>query len=114
MFRLFSLLTSSWYTKKESPLRMGIWHAGNIISNAFSSLLAAGILTNMNGIAGLRSWQWFILLEGIVSILVAILGFWFISNFPNNTGRRWFTEEESAMAQYRQVVSAGGVPEDDE
>ena len=109
-----SLLTSSWYTKKESPLRMGIWHAGNIISNAFSSLLAAGILTNMNGIAGLRSWQWFILLEGIVSILVAILGFWFISNFPNNTGRRWFTEEESAMAQYRQVVSAGGVPEDDE
>ena len=109
-----SLLTSSWYTKKESPLRMGIWHAGNIISNAFSSLLAAGILTNMNGIAGLRSWQWFILLEGIVSILVAILGFWFIPNFPNNTGRRWFTEEESAMAQYRQVVSAGGVPEDDE
>ncbi|EYE92065.1 vitamin H transporter [Aspergillus ruber CBS 135680] len=108
-----SLLTSSWYTKKESPLRMGIWHAGNIISNVFSSLLAAAILTNMNGIADLRAWQWFILLEGIVSILVAVMAFWFIPNFPNNTSRQWFTEEEAAMAQYRQVVSAGGVLEDD-
>ena len=93
---------------------MGIWHAGNIIFNVFSSLLAAAILTNMNRIAGLRAWQWFILLEGIVSILVAVLAFWFIPNFPDNTSRRWFTEEEAAMAQYRQVVFAGRVLEDDE
>lgn len=109
-----SLITSSWYTKKESPLRMGIWHAGNIVSNIFSGLLAAGILTNMDGIAGLHAWQWFILLEGIVSILVACIAFWFIPNFPSNTSRRWLTEEEAAMAQYRQFVSAGGIHEDDE
>ncbi|KAL4916123.1 major facilitator superfamily domain-containing protein [Aspergillus aurantiobrunneus] len=106
-----SLLTSSWYTKKESPLRMGIWHAGNIISNVFSGLLAAAILTNMDGVAKLRAWQWFILLEGIVSIIVAVLGFRFLPNFPDNTSRRWLSEEEAAMAQYRQVVSAGGLQE---
>jgi MFS family permease len=71
-----ALMTSSWYTKEESPLRMGIWHAGNIISNVFSGLLSAAILTNMDNIAGLHAWQWFLLLEGIVSILVAITGFW--------------------------------------
>ncbi|KAL4876978.1 major facilitator superfamily domain-containing protein [Aspergillus karnatakaensis] len=109
-----SLLTSSWYTKQESPLRMGIWHAGNIISNVFSGLLAAGILTNMDGIADLRAWQWFILLEGIVSIIVAVIAFRFIPNFPDNTSRRWFSEEEAAMAQYRQVVSAGGILEGSE
>lgn len=59
-----ALMTSSWYTKQESPLRMGIWHAGNIISNVISGLLAAGILHNMDGIAKLRSWQWFLLFEG--------------------------------------------------
>lgn len=52
-----SLMTSSWYTKQESPLRMSIWHAGNIISNVISGLLAAGILTRMKGVAGLSSWQ---------------------------------------------------------
>jgi len=64
-----SLLTSSWYTKHESPLRMGIWHAGNIISNVISGLLAAAILTNMDGIAKLHAWQWFVLLEGEVNFV---------------------------------------------
>ncbi|KAL4798516.1 major facilitator superfamily domain-containing protein [Aspergillus venezuelensis] len=109
-----SLLTSSWYTKQESPLRMGIWHAGNIISNVFSGLLSAAILTNMDGIANLRAWQWFILLEGIVSIMVAVAAFWFLPNFPDSTGKHWFSEEEAAMAQYRQVVSAGGILEGSE
>lgn len=59
-----SLMTSSWYTKHESPLRMGIWHAGNTISQAISGLLAAGILQNMDDVAGLSAWQWFLLLEG--------------------------------------------------
>ena len=61
-----SLLTSSWYTKEESPMRTGIWHAGNIISNVISGLMAAGILENMNDVAGLSSWQWFILIEGML------------------------------------------------
>ncbi|KAI8689505.1 MFS domain-containing protein [Fusarium sp. Ph1] len=108
-----SLITSSWYTKHESPLRMGIWHAGNTISQALSGLLAAGILTNMDGIAGLTAWRWFLLLEGIVSILVAIASFWFLPNFPDSTGTYFITEEEAAMAQYRQAVSAGGLSEDD-
>jgi sugar phosphate permease len=63
---MVSLMTSSWYTKEEAPLRMAIWHAGNIASNIFSGLLAAGVLTNMNGIGGLRAWQWFVLLEGTI------------------------------------------------
>ncbi|KLP09785.1 Uncharacterized protein LW94_4825 [Fusarium fujikuroi] len=108
-----SLMTSSWYTKHESPMRMGIWHAGNTISQALSGLLAAGILTNMEGVANLRAWKWFLLLEGAVSILVALVSFWFIPNFPDSTGTYFITEEEAAMAQYRQTVSAGGIAEDD-
>jgi MFS family permease len=111
---IVTLMTSSWYTKHESPLRMGIWHAGNIISNVFSGLLSAGILTTMDGIADMRAWQWFLLLEGIVSILVAIGGFWLLPNFPDSTGTYFMSEEESEMAQYRALVSAGGQSEDDE
>lgn len=43
---------------------MGIWHAGNIVSNIISGFLAAGILENMDNIVGLHSWQWFFLIEG--------------------------------------------------
>ncbi|KAH7177168.1 major facilitator superfamily domain-containing protein [Fusarium sp. MPI-SDFR-AT-0072] len=101
---MVSLMTSSWYTKEEAPLRMAIWHAGNIASNIFSGLLAAGILENMNGLAGMR----------IVGLFVAAMGFWCIPNFPHNTGTYFMTPEMSEMAQYRMVVSAGGRSEDDE
>ncbi|KAK5083812.1 hypothetical protein LTR05_006318 [Lithohypha guttulata] len=109
-----ALLTSSWYTKQESPLRMGIWHAGNIVSNIISGFLAAGILEHMDGIAGLHSWQWFFLIEGMLSITVAVIGFWGLPNWPDNTGEYFFTAEESQMAQFRMKVSAGGHTEDDQ
>ncbi|KAI3589032.1 major facilitator superfamily domain-containing protein [Fusarium oxysporum f. sp. albedinis] len=108
---MVSLMTSSWYTKEEAPLRMAIWHAGNIASNIFSGLLAAGILENMNGLAGIRLPLTF---TGIVGLFVAAMGFWCIPNFPHNTGTYFMTPEMAEMAQYRMIVSAGGRSEDDE
>ncbi|KAK8080321.1 hypothetical protein PG997_008139 [Apiospora hydei] len=109
-----SLMTSSWYTKSESPLRMSIWHAGNVVSNIISGLLAAAVLQNMDGIRGLASWRWFVLIEGAVSIAIGIAAFWFMPNFPSSTGTYFMSAEEAEMAQYRQEVNAGGISEDDE
>lgn len=55
-----------------------------------------------------------LIITGIVSVIVAVLGFWFIPNWPNDTGSYFLTPEESEMAQYRQLVSAGGLSESDE
>jgi hypothetical protein len=46
--------------------------------------------------------------------LVAFTGFWCIPNWPSSKGDSYFTAEESQMASYRQLVSAGGHSEDDE
>jgi hypothetical protein len=46
--------------------------------------------------------------------MVGVVSFWFIPKWPNNTGTYFMTAEESEMAQYRQLVSAGGLSEDDE
>lgn len=91
---------------EESPMRMAIWHAGNTIANVLSGFLAAGILENMGGIAGLRSWQWFFLLEGIASILVALGAYFVLPGWPHEAD--FFTEQEREMAQYRVLRSNGG------
>lgn len=104
-----TLMTSSWYTKAENPMRMAIWHAGNTISNIISGFLAAGILHHMGGIAGLYSWQWFFIIEGAVSILVGVVAFFILPDWPENT--RWLTQEEREMAQYRVLLSNGGKEE---
>lgn len=87
-------------------MRMAIWHAGNTISNIISGFLAAGILEHMGGMAGLKSWQWFFLIEGIASILVALVSYIVLPEWPKNT--RFLSEEEREMAEYRVLVSNGG------
>lgn len=93
-----SIVTSSWYNKEENPTRMAIWHAGNTISNIISGFLAAGILENMDGVAGLHAWKWFckfpqppnlleltqisVIIEGAVSILVALVAFFVLPDWP--------------------------------
>ncbi|KAI4684231.1 hypothetical protein J4E81_009111 [Alternaria sp. BMP 2799] len=101
-----TLMTSSWYTKEENPMRMAIWHAGNTMSNILSGFLAAGILTNMDEVLGLHAWQWFFIIEGAASILVAAGAYFLLPSWPHNT--KWLTPEESEMAMYRVQVSNGG------
>lgn len=57
----------------------------------------------------MNSWQWFFIIEGAVSILVGVIAFFTLPDWPENT--RWLTEEEREMAQYRVIVSNGGKEE---
>ncbi|TQN72986.1 putative transporter [Colletotrichum shisoi] len=104
-----TLMTSSWYKKHESPTRMAIWHAGNTVSNITSGFLAAGILTTMGGVAGMYSQQWFFLIEGIATFLIAFAAFALLPDRHHNT--RFLTPAEREMAQYRILRSNGGVEE---
>ncbi|KAI4857994.1 hypothetical protein E4T45_00495 [Aureobasidium sp. EXF-8846] len=79
-----------------------------------SGLLAAGIQLGMEGTAGMRGWQWFLLPEGVVGVAVGLVGFWGLPNYPHNHGTTWLTPEMAELAQYRMQVSAGGHSEDDE
>ncbi|KAJ7781286.1 MFS general substrate transporter [Mycena metata] len=51
-------LLSKWYKRDEIGLRTAILYCGNIISNAFGSLMASGILANMQGKLGHAAWRW--------------------------------------------------------
>ena len=39
-------------------MRNAILFCGNIISNAFSALVGAGVLSNMEGVMGHSAWRW--------------------------------------------------------
>ncbi|KAF8074019.1 major facilitator superfamily domain-containing protein [Lyophyllum atratum] len=98
-------LLSSWYTKKELALRSAILCAGLLISNAFGSLIAAGILSNMEGKQGIRAWRWLFFIEGAMTIAVGIVSIWLLPDYPNNT--RWLSQEERWLAQARLSDDAG-------
>ncbi|KAH8896623.1 MFS general substrate transporter [Thozetella sp. PMI_491] len=104
-------LLSRWYTKKELSLRIAIFYCGNLISNAFGSLIAAGILANMEGVLGHRAWRWLFFIEGAITIAIAAVSPFILPDFPHNTTRH-LTEEEVKVAQLRMLEDAGEVDED--
>ncbi|PLB48230.1 MFS general substrate transporter [Aspergillus steynii IBT 23096] len=92
-------LLSGWYTRNELVKRTALLYSGSVISGAFSGLIAAGITGNMNGARGLAAWRWLYIIEGVITIFIAILAFFIIPDLPRTT--RWLSEEERQLAAWR-------------
>ncbi|KAH0829189.1 major facilitator superfamily domain-containing protein [Lanmaoa asiatica] len=103
-------LLSRWYTKKELALRSAIFYVGLLISNAFGSFIAAGILGNMQGKLGIAAWRWLFYIEGAITMFIGLLAIWLLPDFPHNT--RWLSPAERRLAQVRLAEDAGEADQD--
>ncbi|KAF2166180.1 hypothetical protein M409DRAFT_23369 [Zasmidium cellare ATCC 36951] len=105
------LFLSRWYTRQEMQLRVTLINAGNLAAQAFGGLIAAGILGDMEGAAGIRAWRWLFIIEGVLTIVIAGLAYPILPDYPTTT--KWLSQEESRIAQAR-LVKDVGVADDDE
>ncbi|KAJ7643697.1 MFS general substrate transporter [Roridomyces roridus] len=103
-------LLSRWYTKKELALRSAVLSTGLLSSNAFGALMAAGILSNMEGKLGISAWRWLFFIEGSITIVVGIFSLWALPDYPNNTS--WIVGDERRLAQVRLAEDAGEADQD--
>ncbi|KIK90668.1 hypothetical protein PAXRUDRAFT_800745 [Paxillus rubicundulus Ve08.2h10] len=93
-------LISKWYKRNEVGSRTALLFCGNIISNAFGSLIASGILdTTMGGKLGDAAWRWLFYIEGSLTVFVAICAFFILPDFPHNTS--WLSDQEKKLAILR-------------
>lgn len=96
---------SCWYTRKELGLRTALLYSGALISGAFSGLIAAGVNANLAGARGYGAWQWLFIIEGVITVAVALAAIPILPNFPRTT--KWLTEEERALAIWRLEEDVG-------
>ncbi|CAG9976199.1 unnamed protein product [Clonostachys byssicola] len=99
------LILSKWYTRRELTTRNAILFCGNLISNAFSALIGAGVLSNMQGVLGHAAWRWLFWIEGAITMTVAISAAFILPDLPTNS--RGFTEDERRVAQLRMMEDVG-------
>ncbi|KAG7133172.1 MFS-type transporter cnsO like protein [Verticillium longisporum] len=99
------LILSKWYTSRELTKRNAILFCGNLISNAFSALIGAGVLSNMQGVLGHAAWRWLFWIEGAATMAIAIAAAFILPDLPHNS--KGFTEEELQVAQMRMTEDVG-------
>jgi len=92
----------SWYKPDELGKRACIFHTTSAIGPMFSGFLQAGAYTGLNNVYGLAGWKWLFIIDGIITIPIAILGFIIMPNLPHNTKPSYlYTPEQLDMARRR-------------
>ncbi|KAF3940251.1 hypothetical protein ABW19_dt0208001 [Dactylella cylindrospora] len=76
-------ILSCWYRRSELGFRSAIFFSAAAISGSFGGLFAYG-LQQMDGVAGRGGWSWIFIIEGIIVIIISILSWWMVFNFPDD------------------------------
>ncbi|KAK9448374.1 major facilitator superfamily domain-containing protein [Limtongia smithiae] len=100
-YPVFAMMISSWYKPNEMAKRMLIYDGSWAIASVCAGYIQAGIYATMNGTGGIPGWKWMFIINGIMSFPVAILGYFSIPDFPNNTRALYLTKEMKAIAIVR-------------
>lgn len=93
-------IIGSWYRKDELAKRSCIFHVSSGLGSMFSGYLMAAVY-HLDGVHGYRGWQWLFIIDTVISLPIAIAGFFFIPDFPEITRAWYFTKEDVALAQKR-------------
>ncbi|KAJ4375884.1 hypothetical protein N0V83_001162 [Neocucurbitaria cava] len=87
-----------WYARHEAQFRQALFFSAASVAGAFSGLLAYGI-AHMDGVGNLAGWRWIFILEGILTVIVAIIAYFVLFDYPETAS--FLTEEERAFVVYR-------------
>ena len=125
-------LLSCWYPRYELQKRNAVFYLIGSMASAFSGILAYGFSklaghgsqmgapwlgvhhgpTKANPKAarffgpGLAGWRWIFILQGLLTVVVGIIGWYFIVDFPEEAakkgmGKKFLTEKEAAFVVAR-------------
>lgn len=93
-------IIGSWYRKDELAKRSCLFHAMGNVGSMVSGYLMAGAY-NLDGVHGFHGWQWLFIVNTVVSLPIAVSGFFFMPDLPEITKVWYLTEDEIAIAKRR-------------
>lgn len=94
-----------WYAPEDLAFRQGMFFSAASAAGGFSGLLAYAI-NKMDGAMGHSGWRWIFIVEGAVTVAVAIVAYFLIQDFPDTA--KFLTPEEKAWAIERVKYVATG------
>lgn len=88
-----------FYNRSELGFRIAIFFGSALLASAFSGLISFGVF-QIND-PKVKGWQWLFIIEGSMTVLVAIAGFFWL---PSRADQAWFlTDAEKTAAKNRML-----------
>jgi ACS family pantothenate transporter-like MFS transporter len=94
-------ILGSWYTERELGKRSGIFTASGLAGTMIGGFIQSGIYTSMDGRHGLRGWRWLFIIDGIITLPVALYGFLLFPDTPGTTTAFYLSPAERELAVSR-------------
>ncbi|KAI1739785.1 major facilitator superfamily domain-containing protein [Xylaria scruposa] len=99
-------ILGSWYTERELGKRSGIFTASGLAGTMIGGYIQTGIQESLHMRHGLSGWRWLFIIDGLITLPVAIYGFAFFPDTPATTQAIYLTpaEKDLALARVPPVV----------
>ncbi|KAL4922781.1 major facilitator superfamily domain-containing protein [Aspergillus aurantiobrunneus] len=94
LFPGLAFYVSLWYPRSNAQFRLALIFASASMAGAFSGLLAY-LISMMDGVGNLEGWRWIFILEGILTVIVAVASFWLVWDEPATA--TFLTDHEKAI-----------------
>ncbi|KAE8151058.1 major facilitator superfamily domain-containing protein [Aspergillus avenaceus] len=94
-------ILGSWYTEKELGKRSGIFTASGLAGTMFGGFIQTGIHSSLDGARGLSGWRWLFIIDGLITIPIALYGLFLFPDTPATTRAPYLTAAERALAVSR-------------
>lgn len=79
---LCSLHVCNFLVLLANATSLAIFFSAAALAGSFGGLLAAAI-GEMDGIGGKPGWAWIFIIEGLATIVIGVLSFWMVHDFPD-------------------------------
>ncbi|CZS86107.1 unnamed protein product [Fusarium graminearum] len=94
-------IIGAWYKPEEIQKRTALFGVSGQIGTMFAGVMMTAIHKGMRGMAGLQGWQWVFIIDGIITLPIAVFGFLYFPDTPENTNASYLSESERKLALSR-------------
>ncbi|WVN88810.1 uncharacterized protein L203_104023 [Cryptococcus depauperatus CBS 7841] len=106
LFPGLNFYLTGWYKRDEINKRCAFFFGGAVLAGAFGSLLGYG-LSKMKGVGGKQGWSWIFIIEGLLTLVIAVASFWMIHDWPDTAKFLTPLEREMVLSRLKSEQGLG-------